>query len=470
MGIDTARSNSSTASTAMPPAAPRTVVLFNDKGSGHVNPMLALAERLVSDGWQVCFFTAKPVRTQVEGTGATWCHYGREDWDIFDAARRTAERLQVEPDSELSMQVMPYACVPATLDVLPFLIGRMAQLRPAFIMFDAACPWGWVLSQLLRIPAVCSMTASPAPHAERENASSMWSSTRVLDATTAAIRAAYGIELNHNYSYANYTPYTIVWSSRSWHQGHEEFNREQFHYWGSLMSKRKSVGEGKAGDCVKQTLDGLGDRKLVFVSLGTVATGAAFPKFGPSIKDFYRKMCAVASSMPETTFIFALGGSVPAEAAEDGRITKIFEEIEVPPNTTAAVSVDQLAVLEHASLFVSHCGQNSSSEAVANRVPVVAMPFFCDQLYNAARFEELGCGLQQRYTEGFCGMEWKPDHSRITEASLGTAVRRVLEEPQFKEAVCALRAREIDECGQPFVEKLANMLEYVDAQPAENVF
>eukprot|EP00972_Heterocapsa_arctica_P062393 9197149-Heterocapsa_arctica.AAC.1 len=48
-----------------------------------------------------------------------------------------------------------------------------------------------------------------------------WNSTRVLDATVKAIRAAYGVDLDHNFSYANYARYTIMWTSRAWHTGNE---------------------------------------------------------------------------------------------------------------------------------------------------------------------------------------------------------------------------------------------------------
>jgi len=435
-------------------------------------PMLALSEALVREGWEVHFFAPKPVKPKVEGTGATFCHYGTEDWDLFAATRRVAERLGVEPDQEVSEHVMPYAVVPSTLDVLPYLIGRMAQIRPAFMIYDAACPWAWVLSQLLRIPAVSSMTALPMPLDVRATSSSTeWSSVRVLDATTAAIKKAYGIELDHNNSYANYSPYTIMWTSRTWHKGNDEFPRDQFRYWGSpLITKRKPVSNVEAGDCVSSVLSGLGDRKLVFVSLGTVATGPSYNTYGASIEDFYRKMNAVATSMPEVVFVYALGKGPPVTYAEDGRAAQ-FDGRSMPENVTAVAGTNQLAVLARTSVFVTHCGMNSSSEAVAYEVPVVAVPIFGDQIYNAHIFEENGCGIVQRYTTGFhARMQWRPDHSRITEESLGTAVRRVLQEPRFREAVRALRAKELDECGQPLSEKLADLLKHVVSQPAGRMF
>eukprot|EP00972_Heterocapsa_arctica_P064482 9516746-Heterocapsa_arctica.AAC.1 len=71
--------------------------------------MLALSENLVREGWQVHFFAALPGKAQVEGTGATFCNYGSDDWDMFDAMKRVVGRLDVEPDMECSKRMMSYA-------------------------------------------------------------------------------------------------------------------------------------------------------------------------------------------------------------------------------------------------------------------------------------------------------------------------------------------------------------------------
>eukprot|EP00972_Heterocapsa_arctica_P047381 6988133-Heterocapsa_arctica.AAC.1 len=66
-------------------------------------------------------------KDKVEGTGATWCHYCSEDWDLYEAARRAAKWLSVEPDrldgdELLAKRSMPYSVIPAAVEVLPYLI------------------------------------------------------------------------------------------------------------------------------------------------------------------------------------------------------------------------------------------------------------------------------------------------------------------------------------------------------------
>jgi MGT family glycosyltransferase len=58
--------------------------------------------------------------------------------------------------------------------------------------------------------------------------------------------------------------------------------------------------------------------------------------------------------------------------------------------------VPQQAVLSHQSVrvFVSHCGMNSINEALYWEKPILALPFFGDQHYNAARIVDLGVALK----------------------------------------------------------------------------
>lgn len=69
----------------------------------------------------------------------------------------------------------------------------------------------------------------------------------------------------------------------------------------------------------------------------------------------------------------------------------------------------QLAVLAHESVgcFMSHCGWNSTTEAISLGVPMVAMPQFLDQMTNAHFVEHVWhVGIQPKTNdEGFCESE-----------------------------------------------------------------
>ncbi len=65
-------------------------------------------------------------------------------------------------------------------------------------------------------------------------------------------------------------------------------------------------------------------------------------------------------------------------------------------NIYAYSFVPQVEVLQHADVFLTHCGMNSVNEAMIYGVPMVTMPFINDQISNAKRIESLGIGKRVR--------------------------------------------------------------------------
>merc|ERR1712137_697361 len=310
---------------------------------------------------------------------------------------------------------------------------------------------------------------------------------RVLDATTEAIKSRFGVQYDHNHSYTMYAPYTVITTSRAWHGGHVDFPKTQFDYWGPMISERKggAVGDEALAKLLgsDRTIGQKGSgRRLVFCSLGTVCTGGpSFAKYGFAAVDYYSKVLQAAATMPDVIFVLSVGKGadlkeeIVTEVSEHGtsfvgdlRVTMLYGH-QVPENVLVARSVDQPGLMEWANVFVTHCGQNSCNEAVMNGVPTIATPFFGDQITNANRFEELGCGIQQCFLKpydcghgGFNGMFFDP--MAVTAGSLAESVRRILEEPQFLRNMRGLRDRQKAECGQPLTHKIKTMLAAVEKQ------
>jgi MGT family glycosyltransferase len=63
------------------------------------------------------------------------------------------------------------------------------------------------------------------------------------------------------------------------------------------------------------------------------------------------------------------------------------------PNVEAHDDVAQLAVLEHASVFITHGGLAGVMEALHHGVPMIVVPRMADQRLNGQRVEELGLGV-----------------------------------------------------------------------------
>ncbi|KAH7718626.1 Protein UGT-54 [Aphelenchoides avenae] len=84
--------------------------------------------------------------------------------------------------------------------------------------------------------------------------------------------------------------------------------------------------------------------------------------------------------------------------------------------------VDQVSILAHPKTraFITHCGLNSLNEASSHGVPLLAIPLFGDQLYNAAIVLKKKMGVYM-------------DIREITEDSVHQALDKVLNDPSYRE-------------------------------------
>jgi MGT family glycosyltransferase len=110
----------------------------------------------------------------------------------------------------------------------------------------------------------------------------------------------------------------------------------------------------------------------VYISLGTVDN--AHP-------DFYRNCLKAMEGQP---YRVILSVGTDTDTAKLGKI---------PSNCLVQKSVDQVAVLQCADVFVTHCGMNSVSEALYYGVPLVLFPQSPEQQGVANRVRELHAGI-----------------------------------------------------------------------------
>ena len=86
----------------------------------------------------------------------------------------------------------------------------------------------------------------------------------------------------------------------------------------------------------------------------------------------------------------------------------------------------QLQILQEADLFITHGGMSSINEAVTFGVPMVVVPNTIEQSINAARLEQLQCGLYL-------------DLAQLTVETLQHAATQVLIDPNLSAGLSALR-------------------------------
>jgi hypothetical protein len=117
------------------------------------------------------------------------------------------------------------------------------------------------------------------------------------------------------------------------------------------------------------------DRGLVYVTLGSEAPGLPF--FGGVLRQVVAG--ALRAGLP---VVVSTGRPVEPEL-----LAGLGGDLRVEP------WVDQAAVMAEAHTVVCHAGSGTTLGALAAGVPVVAVPLFADQPYNAQRVVMTGCGV-----------------------------------------------------------------------------
>ncbi len=155
----------------------------------------------------------------------------------------------------------------------------------------------------------------------------------------------------------------LVYTLRSFQPFAEDFPDEKFHFIGPSVYARGEEGF--------PTLT----KPVIYISIGTILKGGY---------RFFRA-CIDAFGSEPVTVVLSVGNF------------DISRLKHIPKNFVIRSHVPQIAVLKQASLFITHGGMNSVSEAMASGVPMVVIPFVSDQPVNAEQVERLGLGKVLEY-------------------------------------------------------------------------
>lgn len=166
--------------------------------------------------------------------------------------------------------------------------------------------------------------------------------------------------------------------------------------------------------------DDLGERPLVYVTLGTVMNG--------NVRLF--RLIADALADQPLDVVIALGDGIPREALG-----------EVAGNIRVGGYLPQARILERASAVVSHGGYNTVSAALGAGLPLFLLPIGADQPYNTERCITAGAalGVIQPQPPG-PPTAAPPPFTPPDPAVIRDGTRRLLDEPAFREAARAIAA------------------------------
>lgn len=320
------------------------ILMINVPYSGHVNPTIPLTKELVKRGHQVSYINAEEFRKKIERTGANFIPY-------------------VDFPVGISENEKKRTCFQAAYDTAMALEDSFDVLIYEMFFYP-----GIEIARKKKIPCVRQFSQPAWSEDTWKNTSIIFKTSSVLiDVQVMGKKriASMGLQCKsmadaiiHDNPDLN-----IVYVPEKFQRNRNSFG-PSFEFMVPVQERGKS-------DIVIPYEEM--KHPIVYISLGSIISNRSFCK--ECIKAFGDKKFSV---------ILNTGKIAPDSLGK------------IPDNISAYSFVPQIEVLEHADVFLTHCGMNSVNEALCAGVPMVAMPFMNDQLENAKQIVDLGLGKRVR--------------------------------------------------------------------------
>ena len=385
-------------------------------GTGHINPMTALARRLEQRGHEVVIFGIADCEPRVRAAGIHFHQIGAVDYQPGTLAaldRRLGElhglatfRFTVDRVKNTARMVLhdgPAAVLAENCDALLCDEADMGSsvaeyLRLPFVSIAFFPP----LIQDDRIPAFC-FPWQPGGGALTRLRNRL--GFRLLSRFAAPIyavvneqRAAWGLAPLKSATDALSQLAQITQLPRAL-----EFDipdlPPNLHYTGPFVDARQRPS-------VDFPWDELDGRPLVYASLGTLQNGA---------EQIFRTIAEACAPL-DCQLVISLGGGL-----DSGRLRTL------PGSPIVVGYAPQLDLLKRAAVCITHAGLNTVLESLSEGVPLVAIPLGNDQPGVAARLHARGAGLVI-------------SRSRLNVPSLRSAVRSALTDSRYHAAAQSIQA------------------------------
>lgn len=359
------------------------IVFFSLPAHGHTNPTLPVVRELTERGHEVWYYSFREFREKIIAAGAKFIGCDQflpqaTDKEISKKAGKDfAALIEMTVDTTLAMQEK--------------VLKELSSARPDCIVSDSMSVWGKLYAQKLEIPYICSTTtfafnqhtAKLMKPGFKETFKMISGMGRIRGKIKELQQAGYEVDSFTSLIENDNNTETVVFTTREFQPLAETFS-DRFAFVGPSIS-------GKSQNTVEKEKSGT----LVYVSLGTVLNDTHF-----------HKNCISALADSESEVVMSVGEK-----------TDIGQFGTVPDNIRIKNTVDQIAVLGQADVFITHSGMNSVSESLYQGVPMVLYPTHSEQKLAAQRVAELAAGIIL-----------KNDRPQ----TIREAVNQILEDPQYQ--------------------------------------
>lgn len=335
------------------------IVFFCIPAHGHTNPTLGVVQELVARGHQVWYYSYELMRGKIEAAGATFI-----PCDGYDMEMRLSPKDAARLGKDLGLST--HVLVETTLALNERVCADMQQLKPDCIVADSMAVWGKAIALKLGIPFVSSTTTFAFnQHSARIMKQGLGDLFRMIFAMPKINKdlqrlrdVGYPINNILDIIQNDDKTHTVVYTSPEFQPCADTFSDCYAFVGPSIRPAKEPFQKNR--------------EKLVYISMGTV-NNDMLPLYRQCVQ-------TLADSLYQV--VISIGQQVSPEA---------FGEL--PANISVYPQVDQIAVLQQADVFISHCGMNSATESLYFGVPLVMLPQTSEQGGVARRIQQLGAGV-----------------------------------------------------------------------------
>lgn len=365
------------------------IVFFCIPAHGHTNPTLGVVRELVSRGHQVWYYSYDLMREKIEATGAKFV-----SCDSYDMEQKLTPKdaARIGKDLAFSTKIL----VDTTLALDDKVCAEMEQLRPDCIVADSMAVWGKAVAIKLGIPFVSSTTtfafnqhsAKIMKQSAGELLKMIFSMPKINRQVKRLQDKGYPVKSVLDILQNDNNTHTIVYTSPEFQPCSDTFS-DKYAFVGPSIRP--------AADEIEKTKD-----TLIYISMGTVNN---------DMLSFY-KSCLSAFADTDYQVILSAGDLTDLKAFGD-----------LPENISVFPHIDQIAVLQKADVFITHCGMNSVNEGLYYGVPLIMLPQTSEQGGVAERVSQLNAGFKLDKTDS---------------ASLLNAVHTILDDSTYRKNAAAI--------------------------------
>lgn len=352
--------------------------------------MLGVVKGLTAKGHTIVVYSTTEFKKSIEAAGAVF-----KTIDTFKYENRFSPDIGKDPLKITDLLLT------LTEDHIDEIINTVTTQKADLLIHDGFCLWAKVAARALDIPAVSVITTIVfAQTLLTAFPGIAWKQIKHLFThfgTFWSLMKRYN-NLNKKFQikndslfdlFINQEKLNIVFTSRYFQPKSKAIDKS-FLFIGPSLAGRSHLE--------KEPLDFKKNQRLIYISLGTIFNNDP---------QFYH-ICVDAFTNCPYNVLISIGKAMDS---------KVFGK--PPENIRIRSHVNQISVLQHADVFVSHGGMNSVNESMYYGVPMVLFPAVQEQLINSLRVQQLGAGMVMKRID-------------LTKEALHRVVTGILQNPSFK--------------------------------------